>query len=43
MDMYTVLRVSRYQLMPKVGLVEYHTRYAHLGAVRRKLRFWLGL
>ena len=43
MELYRLLEVSRSQLMPQVGLVEYHTRYAHLGAVRRFVRYYLGL
>jgi len=43
MTLCRLLGVSRSQIMPKVGLVEYHTRYAHLGAVRRFVRLYVGL
>ena len=43
MMLYKLLGVSRSRLIPKVGLVAYHTRYAHLGAVRRFVRLRLEL
>lgn len=43
MMLYKLLDVSRSRLIPKVGLVAYHTRYAYLGAVGRFVRLRLGL
>ncbi len=41
--LYELLGMSRFRLIRLVGHVEYHTRFAHLGAVRRFVRFCLGL
>ena len=43
MDLYDLLGVSRLRLITKLGIPEYHYRYAHLGAVRRFLRYHIGL
>ena len=43
MMLYELLGVSRSQLLPEIGIPEYHRRYAHLNAVERFVRLHLGL
>lgn len=40
--MYELLGVTRLELLTRVGQAEYHACYAHLGAARRFIRYWLG-
>ena len=43
MTLYDLLGMTRARLIARVGIPTYHYRYAHLGAVRRFLRFYLRL